>query len=155
MVSWQSIKMERATRCDIGESFWYVLSTEEGLEKISLYFFHVILTDKCGDMQHFVFWGKCTGSCYFITGVFFGIWKFFYELFVRRVHNCCAQSLVQIGDIAWEEFQKTRFATFCELAEKTVGVNGRGLYHDIQHNSVNVWIKGLWMCDKVYVSCKA
>ena len=26
--------------------------------------------------------------------------------FVRRVQRCCVQSLVQIGEIAWEEFEK-------------------------------------------------
>ena len=59
--------------------------------------------------------------------------------FVRRVHRCCVQSLVPIGEIAWEEFEKVGLRQLVNLWKETVG-NGRGLYDEIQHNSVNQWI---------------
>ena len=76
--------------------------------------FHVIQTEQCGDMQHI---------CYLITWVLFGISKFFYYLFVRRVHGCGVQSLVQIGDIAWEEFEKVglqHFAIWGKYIQTTI-----------------------------------
>ena len=43
-----------------------------------------------------------------------------------------------------EGLRKSRFATFCEFAKKhkreTVGGNGRGLNHEIQHNLLNACI---------------
>ena len=45
--------------------------------------------------------------------------------------------------IVWNiRIQKSKFSTFVRFVEKkiTVGRNGLGLYHEIQHNSVNAWI---------------
>ena len=49
------------------------------------------------------------------------------------------QSILQMGEIAWEEFNKGRFVIFHEFAKQTVGGNGRGLHDEIHHNSVKVW----------------
>ena len=85
----------------------------------------------------FPVWKKSAGSCYLITWVKFGISKFFYQLFVRRVHRWCVQSLVPICETAWEEFEKVGLWQFANLQNKT---EGRGLYDEIEHNSVNRWI---------------
>ena len=46
-------------------------------------------------------------------------------------------SLVQIGEITWEEFEKVGLRHFANLRKKMVNENGLGPYHDIQYNSVN------------------
>ena len=94
----------------------FAQSLRGSLGSSHLSFIQVIETDPCGDMQHFVFWAKCTGSCF--TWVLFGISKLFQQLFVRRVHRCCVQSLVQMGEIAWEEFEKVGLRYFRNLRKK-------------------------------------
>ena len=64
----------------------------------------------------------------------------FDNFFVRRVHRCCVQSFMQIGEIAWEEFEKVGLQHFTNLQKKMEAKMGRGLYHEIQHNSGNTWI---------------
>ena len=62
----------------------------------------------------------------------------FENFFVRRVHTCCMQSLVQISQIAYEDFEKVWFSFF--LRRKSYCENGRGLHHTIQLNSGNTYI---------------
>ena len=38
------------------------------------------------------------------------------------------------------EVRKSRFSTFCDVAKKNGGGNGRGLYHETQHSALNAWI---------------
>ena len=47
------------------------------------------------------------------------------------------QSLVQIGQIAQEEFGKVRFLFDLILRMESYSENGRGLHHTIQLNSGN------------------
>ena len=58
------------------------------------------------------------------------------KTFVRRVHRCCFQSLMQIGQIIWEDFEKVGLQHFVNLQKKKkkkkkIGGNGRGLCHKI------------------------
>ena len=45
--------------------------------------------------------------------------------FGRRVHRCCVQSLVQIGEIAWEEFEKVGLQHLANLRKKMKDRNGK------------------------------
>ena len=38
--------------------------------------------------------------------------------FVRRIHRCCVQSLVQIGEMAWEVFEKVGLRHFADLQKR-------------------------------------
>ena len=110
MVLWWSIKMEHATRCNVGEHFWQVLSTNATCNVWR----KSVGKSSRGDIHHFVFWAKCTGRCYLITWVLFGISKF---LSGESTDAVC-KSLAQIGEIAWEEYGKVRLRRFADLRKK-------------------------------------
>ena len=66
---------------------------------------------------------------------------FYYSTGHSRVHFCQegVQSFVQVSKITWEELEKVGLRHFANL-RKTQGRNGRGLYHEIQKNSLKAWI---------------
>ena len=128
MVLRRSIKMEQATMCDVGERFWEVLSPQMlltkfganksngrgGVGKRTFIIFSQSLSGSwgsshlsfmsfrhCGDIQHFVFW---TMKLLFNNLSIVWNFKILLIFFARRVHRCCVQSLVQMGEITWEEY---------------------------------------------------
>ena len=68
------------------------------------------------------------------------VWNIKIQVFVSRVHGCCVLRFIEIGEIAWERFEKEILQHFMKMWKKAVSRNGRGLIHKIHHNSVNAWI---------------
>ena len=61
-------------------------------------------------------------------GQFSGYQNSFNYIFVRRVYRCHMQSLVQIGQIVQQEFERVGFSLFAILQMESYCKSGRGLH---------------------------